>query len=165
MASRKTWLWIIVGVFGTCMLLLIVVAGGLFFFVTSHVNSRQTTSSEAFRTFDTTRAEFRDQKPLLEIDDRDRPRVPKALSTFPTSSTRPEQLCVLAWDPEEERVVQLSLPFWLLKLGRRKIDVSGNHGFDFDQLNIDVNELERIGPQLILDLRKSTGQRVLVWTK
>ena len=90
MASRKTWIWIIVGVFGTCVLLLLAVAGAGIYFVTSHISSKQTTSGDAFQTFDTARAKFKDQKPLLEIDDHDKPRLPKALSTFPTSPKRPE---------------------------------------------------------------------------
>jgi hypothetical protein len=72
---------------------------------------------------------------------------------------------VLAWEPDDERVVQVSLPFWLLKLGRHKVDVTGKRGFDLDRLNIDVQELERVGPVLILDLHAPSGQRVLVWTK
>jgi hypothetical protein len=165
MASRKTWIWIIVGVFGTCVLLLIAIAGAGIYFVTSHISTREATSNDAFQTFDTARARFKDQKPLLEIDDRDRPKLTKELSKFPTASVRPEELCVLAWDPEDQRVVQVSLPFWLLKLGRRKVDVTGHRGFDFDRLNIDVYELERIGPALILDMQSPGGQRVLVWTK
>ena len=166
MASRKTWIWIIVGLFGTGVLLLIVVAGGLFFFVRSHVSAAHTTSSDAFQKFDTARATFKDQKPLLELDQSEHPRVTKALSSFPTSTTRPNQLCVLVWDPDEERVVQVALPFWLLKLGKKKVDVSsGDRGFDFNRLNLDISELERIGPMLIHDMRGNSGERVLVWTK
>jgi hypothetical protein len=165
MASRKTWIWIIVGIFGTCVVMLIAIAGAGIYFVSSHVSSKQTTSVDAFQTFDTTKATFRDQRPLLEVDNGDRPRVTRPLSSFPTSTTRPEQLCVLAWDPEEERVVQVNLPFWLLKLGRRKVDIANHRGFNLDNLDIDVHELERIGPVLLLDLRGQSGERVLVWTK
>ena len=164
MASRKTWIWIIVGVFGTCVLLLIAIAGAGIYFVTSHISTREASSNDALQTFDTARAKFKDQKPLLEVDDRDRPKLSKELAKFPTSSVRPEELCVLAWDPEDQHVVQVSLPFWLLKLGRRKVDV-GSRGLDFDRLNLDVQELERIGPVLILDMHSPGGQRVLVWTK
>jgi len=165
MASRKTWIWIIVGVFGTCVLMLIAVAGAGIYFVSSHVSSKQTTSHDALQTFDSARAKFKDQRPLLEVDSGDRPRVTRPLANFPTSTTRPEQLCVLAWDPDDERVVQVNLPFWLLKLGKRKVDVAGHRGFSLDNLDLDVHELERIGPVLVLDLRGSSGERVLVWTK
>ena len=167
MASRKTWIWIIVGVAGTCVLLLIAVAGAGIYFVSNHVSSSHTTSTDAFQRFDTAKARFKDQKPLLEVDQSENPRVTKALSSFPTSTTRPTQLSVLVWDPDEERVVQVSLPFWLLKIGKKKVDVAakGGSGFDFNRLNLDIDELERIGPMLILDMRGSAGERVLVWTK
>ena len=60
----------------------------------------------------------------------------------------------------------MSVPFWIMRLGRRKFDViKGDPGFDFDRLKIDVNELERIGPALVLDYRRSSGERVLIWTQ
>jgi hypothetical protein len=73
---------------------------------------------------------------------------------------------VLAWNADDGKLVKLSVPFWLLKFGRRKVDVnSRDSGFDLDRLHLDINELERIGPTLILDLRKPSGERVLVWTQ
>jgi hypothetical protein len=167
MASRKTWIWIIVGIFGACVLFLMVIAGAGIYFVSKHVNSSHTSSTDAFQTFDAARARFKDQTPLLEVDNDDHPRITKPLSSFPTSATRPQDLYVLAWDPDDQRVVQISLPFWLLKMGRRKVDVmSGrDRGFDFDRLNIDIRDLERIGPILVLDMRTPNGERVLVWTK
>jgi hypothetical protein len=165
MASKKTWIWIIVGVLGMCVLMLLAVAGAGVYFVSSHISTKRTTNGDAFQTFDQARARFKDQRPLLELDNMEKPRVTKPLSEFPTSSTRPEELCVLAWNPDEERVVQVSLPFWLLKLGRRKMAVRGDNGFDLNRLNLDMNELDRIGPMLVLDMRTPNGQRVLVWTK
>ena len=166
MASKKTWIWIIVAVLGACVLMLLAVAGEGVYFVSSHISSKRTTSGDAFQTFDTARARFKDQRPLLEVDNLEKPRVTKPLSEFPTSTTRPEELCVLAWNPEDERVVQVTLPFWLLKLGRRKMDVvNGDNGFDLERLNLDVHELDRIGPVLVLDMRGPMGQRVLVWTR
>ena len=168
MAAKKTWIWIIVGVAATGVVLLLAIAGAGIYFVSSHVSSKRTTGGEAFQTFDAARARFKDQRPLLEVDNLEKPRVTRPLSEFPTSSTRPEELCVLAWNPEDDRVVQVSLPFWLLKLGRRKMDVvnvNGGNGFDLDRLNLDMRELDRIGPVLVLDMRGPMGQRVLVWTK
>jgi hypothetical protein len=69
------------------------------------------------------------------------------------------------WSPNSERTVRISLPFWLLKLGRKKIDIGGADSFDFERMQIDVNQLERIGPKLLADLERPGGERVLVWTK
>lgn len=166
MASKKTWIWIIVSIAGLCVVLLLAVAGAGIYFVSSHISSKHATNNDALQTFETARARFKDQRPLLEVDNLDRPRIPKPLSELPTSSTRPQDLCVLAWNPEDDRVVTVTLPFWLLKLGRRKMDVMhGDSGFDLDRLNLDVHELDRIGPALVLDMRGPMGQRVLVWTK
>jgi hypothetical protein len=168
MASRKTWIWIIVGIFGTCVLLLLVIAGAGIYFVSNHISTKHTSSTDAFQTFDAARARFKGQAPLLEVDNNEHPRVTKPLTSFPTSPDKPQDLYVLAWDPDDERVVQVALPFWLLKMGRRKVNVmsgSGSGGFDFDRLNIDIRDLERIGPMLVLDMRGSQGERVLVWTK
>jgi hypothetical protein len=39
------------------------------------------------------------------------------------------------------------------------------NGFDFQRLNLDVDELERIGPALVFDFRNQDGVRVLLWTQ
>ena len=41
----------------------------------------------------------------------------------------------------------------------------GANGFDFERLNLDVDELERIGPALVFDFRNQDGARVLLWTR
>ena len=73
-------------------------------------------------------------------------------------------LAILVWDPTDERTVRISLPFWVLKLGRRKIDIGNSGGFDFERLNIDVDQLEKIGPRLLVDVQRPGGERVLVWS-
>jgi len=164
MPTRKTWIWIVVSVAVACVLCLMAAAGGLLYFASTHIQAKRTTTTDAYQRFDVERARFKDQRPLIEMDNFDKPRVTRSPADMPTSPTPPEDLWVLAWNPDDERVVQVSLPFWLLKLGRRKVDVM-NGGFDLDRMNIDVHELQRIGPALVLDLRTPAGQRILVWTK
>jgi hypothetical protein len=164
--SKKTWIWIIVGLFGTGVLLLLAIAGAGIYFLSSHVSTHRTTTTDAFRAFDDAKASFKDQRPLLEVDKGNRPTMPKPTSDMPTASVHPDELCILAWDPDDEKVVQVTLPFWLLRLGRRNINISdAGQGFDLNRLNLNVDELERIGPALVLDLQGPSGQRVLVWTK
>ena len=58
------------------------------------------------------------------------------------------------------------MPLWVLRLGRRKIDIlKSSRGFNFESLNLDIAELERIGPALVLDYRTPSGERVLIWTQ
>jgi hypothetical protein len=164
--SRKTWIWIVVSGLGVCLVALIVVAGAGVYFVANHVKQQSASSGDALRTFEQARARFGDQKPLVEVDVSDQVKVVRRLQDIPTSSTKPQTMAILAWNPDEGRVVNITLPFWLLRMGRRKIDLfNGDRNFDLDRLSLDVADLERIGPALVLDMRARNGQRVLVWTQ
>jgi hypothetical protein len=166
MASRKTWVWILVGTAGVGLVGLIVVAGAGVYFVTRHISTEKSTSAEAIRAFDAVRASFPNQKPLYDLDNAERPRVARPLNKIPTSQSKPDHLWVLAWDPDDERLVKVSLPFWVLRLGKRKMEIIGKDGgFDLERLNLDGEELERIGPALIFDFRDRDGVRVLLWTQ
>jgi hypothetical protein len=166
MPSTKTWIWIILGFIGACMLTLIAVAGAGVYFVRQHIHVENTSTTNSLQAFETERARFKEQRPLLEMDSLGRPRSTRPTSELPTSTVKPTAMNVMVWDPDKERLVNVSLPFWLLKLGRRKIDfANGDRGFDMERLNLDVPELERIGPTLVLDFRSASGERVLVWTQ
>jgi len=170
MAKRKTWVWVLVIGFSVCVVAMLAMAGAAVFFVSSHIDARPTSTSNAFRQFDTTRAVFKDQRPLFELDQRERPRQTRELASLPTAAVKPHDLYILAWDPKEGpsdgRLIKISLPFWLLRMGRRKIDVfDRGGGFDFERLNLDIAELERVGPMLVVDYQTPRGERVLVWTQ
>src|SRR5437899_12847881 len=123
MATRKTWLWIIVGILGVCVLGMLALAGAGVYFVSHHIAVRQTTSSEALRTFDMTRATFRTQQPIIELDTFERPRETRRLADLPTSRVKPTNLYVLAWNPEDGRLARVSVPFWLMRFGHRKLKI------------------------------------------
>ncbi len=166
MATAKTWLWITLGFIGVCVLAMVSLAGAGLYFVSHHIALQKSTSASALRSFDSARAQFKSTLPLIEIDGFDRPREARPTADLPTSPVRPAALHVLAWDPNDGRLVRIAMPFWLLRLGRRKMDfLDDAHGFDFSSLNLDLPELERIGPALILDHRSPNGERVLIWTE
>jgi len=162
--KRKPWLWIIAAVLGVMVLCVIAVAGFGMYFASKHFKAERTSSADAFRAFDEASMPFKDAKPLFELDRREEPRMTRKLEEMPTSATRPQMMWILAWDPEKEKLVRVSMPFWMLRLGRKKLDVTSG-GFNFERLQVDVEELERVGPNLLLDYRPQTGQRVLVWTQ
>jgi hypothetical protein len=166
MANRRTWLWIIGGVAASGLLGLIAIAGAGVYFVSRHVETQDSTGAQAVVAFDRVTADFASRRALYELDARERPQLTVPLAALPTSTATPTSLMVQAWDPEQERLVRLSLPFWLLRLGPEQMRVSRReHGFDFHQLELDIDELERIGPALVLDYRNQDGVRVLLWTK
>lgn len=166
MAKRRTWLWIIGGVAATGLLGIVAVAGAGIYFVSHHVQSESSTGAGALVAFERVTADFPGRRALYELDTQERPQLTTSLSALPTSPSTPTSLMVQAWDPERERLVRLSLPFWLLRMGPDQMRVSKREqGFDFSQLKLDIGELERIGPALVLDYRNQDGVRVLLWTE
>ena len=163
--SKKTWIWIIVGVLAVCVILLLVVVGAGVYYVSQHIDTERATVTEAGKAFDSARAPFKEQRPLIELDSSERPRAGRPLADIPTSTVKPHELRIIVWNPDEQQIVRLSLPFWLLRLSKDDVRVMDEGGFDFRRLKLDVDELERIGPVLVLDARGRSGERVLVWTQ
>lgn len=166
MASRKTWLWVLGSIGALGVVVLIAAAGAGIYFVSRHVQSDAASSAEALHTFDAVKTAFADKAPLYELDRADQPRPTQPLSSLPTAQTPPRDLRVLVWDPENQRVIKLSMPFWMLRFGKQKFSLPQGHGgVDLDHLDLDLEQLERIGPALVFDYRHPEGARVLLWTQ
>jgi hypothetical protein len=166
MAKRRTWLWVLGGAVAVGLVVLIAAAGAGIYYVSRHVQSERSSSVDAIKTFDEIRTNFGGVRPLYEFDRSEQPHTPRPLSSLPSSRERPRNLWVLAWDPDSERVIKLSLPFWMLRLGKQKFNVSqGKSGVDLERLDLDLNQLERIGPAIVFDYRDADGARVLLWTQ
>jgi hypothetical protein len=170
MATKKTWVWIIVIIGGVCIVAMLAIAAAGVMFVSNHIEAKTSTTSDAFKKFDAVKAAFKEQRALFELDQHERPRMTRTLTDLPAGATRARDLHILAWDPNsstsEGRLVTVSLPFWLLKLGHRKVDVLHNgSGFDLERLDLDIHQLERVGPLLVVDHQTPEGERVLVWTR
>ncbi|MCC7008079.1 MAG: hypothetical protein IT184_04630 [Acidobacteria bacterium] len=165
MASRKTWIWAIVAVLGALLVVLIAAAGTGLYFVSRHIATEHTTSADALRSFDAVTASLPNPQPIFELGDDERPRAVRPLSELPTSPTRPETLRLLAWDPDGERLIRASLPLWMIRFGRGRMRVGKDRRpLDLDRLELDSEELQRIGPALLFDVRDHDGSRLLLWT-
>jgi hypothetical protein len=72
----------------------------------------------------------------------------------------------MAFDPDDGRIIRVTLPFWLLRLKSRhaSIDFNGKR-MDLEDLKLSVADLERYGPTLIIDQSSADGNRVLVWSQ
>jgi hypothetical protein len=160
----KTWIWVVVGIVAVCILGVIAMAAAGLWFVRSHVDIRPTTVTAATEDFKSIRERFATQKPLIELDDRGN--FVHANVDRPSSPTPPQSLNIMAFNPKDERVVRMDLPFWLLRFKMRgtRIDV-GDGNIDLAKLRLTVEDLERFGPTLILDQKGGNGSRVLVWTQ
>ena len=164
MAKVKTWVWVIAGVIGIGILGIVAMAAAGLWFVRSHVDVRETTLAAVSNDFDAVRARFASQKPLIELDDHGE--FIRANTDRPSGTVRPQSLNVMAFDPDDEKVVRMDLPFWLLRLksGGSRFSVGGGD-VDLAKLRLTVEDLEHFGPTLILDHKDRRGARVLVWSQ
>jgi len=165
MAKVKTWVWVVVGVIVIGILGIVALAAAGLWFVRSHVEVRQTTSAAASSDFESVRARFAAQKPLVELDDSGE--FIRANTDRPNGTVQPQSLHVMVFDPDDEKVIRMELPFWLLRLksgGNRDFTMNGNH-VDMAKLHLSVEDLERFGPTLILDHTDRRGAHVLVWSQ
>ena len=162
----KTWVWVVVAIVVVGILGLVAMAGIGFYFFSQHIDTRAATPASAARDFEEVRARFTGQTPLVELDDRGR--FVKANTDRPAASDvrAPENLYVLAFDPDEGRIVRLSIPFWLLRLktGNATVDFNGRR-MDLEDLRLSVEDLERYGAALIVDHKAPDGERVIVWSQ
>jgi hypothetical protein len=161
----KAWVWVVIAIVAICILGAVAVAGMGYYLVTKHFDTKVTSPASAAVEFEQVKAQFVGQKPLIELDERgrflranpDRPGRPDA--------RRPDQLYVLAFDPDDERIVKVTIPFWLLRLKPRgTIDFNGGR-LELEDLKLTVEDLERFGPTLIVDHKSTGGERVLVWSQ
>jgi hypothetical protein len=164
MAKVKTWVWVVVGVIAVGILGIVAMAAAGLWFVRSHVNIQSTTAVAASSDFDAIRARFSGQKPLIELDERGD--FIRANTDRPAGTVRPQSLNVMAFDPDDEKVVRMDLPFWLLRMksGGTRFSM-GNGDVDLAKLRLTVEDLEHFGPTLIVDHKDRSGARVLVWSQ
>ena len=160
----KTWVWVVVAIFAICVLGVVAIAGTGYYFFSKHFDTKVTSPANASLEFERTKAQFIGQKPLIELDEHGN--FLHANTDRPAGTQRPQTLTILAFDSDDEKVVRVELPFWLLRLkgGGSRFDVGGGN-VDLAKLRLTVEDLEKFGPTLILDQKDSNGSRVLIWSQ
>jgi hypothetical protein len=166
MSARKTWIWILVGLLAVGLGVLVAAAGAGVYFVSRHIETERVDPASAAQAFSTIAASLTDTSPLYELGADGRPTLTHSLSDRPTSALVPTTLWILAWKPAEAQLIRVSLPLWLVRLGPDRFHFGrGGARFDIRHFDLDVTQLERIGPALLFDLQDHDGGRVLVWTQ
>jgi flagellar basal body-associated protein FliL len=162
---KRTWLWIILGVFAV---LFVLAVGGVAFtayWVGSHMEFVETPAPDAAKSFDEIRAKFPGQRPLIEFKDGDR----EAITTNQTagaSSVKLTTLHIIAFDNGEGRLVKVDVPFWLLRMRSGPIDFNSYaSGAGDERVRLSVEDIERRGPGIVLDLAERNEGRVLIWAE
>jgi hypothetical protein len=167
----KGCLWIALGV--ACFLIMVGVAvvGGLGYVIyqTFNVNTRVVKQADAAHDLDSIRAQFAGQTPKLTITETPDGK-PDVKLARPTPSPVPlTWLHVAAYDPSKGKLVQVTIPFWLLRMAPAgKMKVNGdeilNH-LETPSGKLTAKDIEALGPGLLVDHTRPDGTRVIMWTE
>jgi hypothetical protein len=166
--TRRTWVSVLVASVIIVGILAAAAIGGTAFFIYRHVNTQFTPNEKADAQFAEARARFAGQRPLLELRRGDEPVLHREAIPAEMPEAKLETLRVLAYDTHAEKLVRVSIPFWLLRLApSRHVSFLSDTGIDFDsdRVRLTLDDLERRGPGLILDQADRRGSHVLVWTE
>lgn len=163
-SARNTWIAIAIaaGVI-VCMAGLALIGGGIFM-MRRYMSTSFIAPPDALAEFERARAQLADQSPLLELQDEE-----IVVHRSPDARRRQiEALHVLAYDPRPGKLVNVTVPGWLLRILPERGSTVTVNGVDVIKSSggrISVEDLERHGPGLILDGQEHSGSRVLVWTE
>ena len=163
--KKRTWLWIVLGIF---FVFVVIAIAGITFSVMFFRQAMTVTAmnpNNATEQFDAVRARYPGQEPLIRLVD-GRPEFIRDRATTAAAVTTPlTTLHVMAWDDDEEQLVTFSLPFWLLRLKSGPIDLSAySQGWDDRGVRFTMEDLERAGPGIVMDFSERDG-RVLIWAE
>lgn len=167
MAKKTPWAVIILG--GAAFVLIVVVglAAVAGYVVYQQFAFKATAADEqsAEAEFKQVAAGFEGQKPYLVVQDGQ----PVISDAPPRDPGKPvEAIHILVWNPDDQKVIRLNVPFWLLRMTKGhpiKLTSDGDPHGESMFLKVTAEDLERRGPGLILDHKEASGERVLVWAQ
>jgi hypothetical protein len=164
--TRRTWISIVVAILIIIVMGGIVLIGSAAYYIRRHITTQFVEDKVAATEFESARARFAGQQPLIELRGEHDAVVHRRTAS---SSTELQTLRVLAFDAREGKLVRVSVPFWLLRLmPAKRLGLGHEQGIDFDteRVHLTVEDLERAGPGLVLEgTDPRGGGRVLVWTE
>jgi hypothetical protein len=168
---KRGCLWAVLGLGVLLVMVGVAVVGGAGYLVYQQFGMRASivAPEDAAHQLDQIRARFAGQSPRLHVRSAAgaaevQGHPPLAHPPAPVTS-----LHVAAFDPGAHKLVQFSIPFWLLRhLPEGKIEVDGKEALsnlDTPSGRLTTADLEALGPGLLLDDQRPGGRRVIVWTE
>jgi hypothetical protein len=165
--TRNIWIGILVGALVVIGVSVVAVAAGGWFLFRQNVRTATVSAQDANDQFERAAARFAGQQPLFEFDGDDV--VMRRPDASPASRHQIAALHVLAYDTDDGRLVNLTVPRWLLRFigrGDGRVTVNGVDVLRPGGKRITLDDLERHGPGLVLaSAADSPRDRVLIWTE
>ena len=163
---KRTWLWVILGVFGTLALLVVVLVGGAIFEFRRHVKNDVVDTVVAEQEFTRQRDRFKGQEPLIEFTGNDRGDDDTTVHRAPATARRAQitRMRVLIFDQQRNRLIHVEIPGWVLRMmpNGRYGGFQGDEQFARHQITIE--DVERHGLGLVLD-GHNRNTEILVWSE
>jgi hypothetical protein len=164
--TRKTWASIVIAALIISGLVVVGFVGGAYVFLRSHLHGEDIDPAQANAQIAAIRQRFTGAIPLIEIASDGQP----VLHRSATGERRPiKAFHVVQYNERAGHMSRIDLPGWVVRAasagGRIRL---ANLGFssdgDDDQERVTLEDLERHGPGLVLDVARRGG-RVLAWTE
>lgn len=156
-AKRSTILMVAAGVFIFC--LVVVLSLGAWFFA-SVFDATTVEAASVEPRFAEIRGRFTGG-PVFAIERGHDARVVREPPAAP-ATTELRTIHVRHWKPDEQRLQDLALPFWLLRLKHLSFSVSSTRA---GLQGVTAEQIERFGPALLVDYEDPGGERLLIWTE
>src|SRR5688572_13237582 len=162
--KKRKWLAIILGVvffFGIMAVGCVVLTVSYF---RQNMAVTETSEEAALREMDAIRARFPGQQPLIQLVD-GHPEILQRTGDSPTRTSL-TTLHIAAFDSDEGNLVKFSLPFWLIRMKSGPIRISAyQQGWDDRGVSFRVEDIEKHGPGIIVDVTEPNEGRVLIWAQ
>lgn len=162
-STKRTWLWVVLGIMGTLAIVAVVLIGGAIFEFRRHVRTELVENQTAEQQFNQQRERFAGQEPLIEFTGgSDAPTV-----HHPPAAARRVQiqtLRVLIYSFDDGRLIHADVPGWLLRAmpnGRIGAFSDMDPG---NRMRLTIDDLQRHGLGLVVDGRNRNA-RILMWTE
>jgi len=163
--TRKTWVSIVIAALIISGLVVVGFVGGAYVFLRSHLHGEDVEPAQAYAQIAEIRSRFSGATPLIEIASDGQP----VMHRNPTGERRPIKVFhVVQYNERGGHISRIDLPGWVVRAasagGRIRL---ANLGFTDDQdeqQRVTLEDLERHGPGLVLDVSRRSG-RVLAWTE
>lgn len=170
--EKRTKNWLLIGCGGAIFLVMVGVAviGGLGFTLYQQVGASATfvKPDDAARTLDGIRATLPGPPKITLRETNGQAEVVLAKPVAsPVSLT---SMHVAAYDPSEKKLVQFTVPFWIVRMlpDAGKVKVNGeevlNH-LSTPSGKLTAKDIEALGPGLLVDDNRPDHTRVIIWTE
>jgi hypothetical protein len=151
---------LLMGVVGVVFFLLVLVVGGGAWFFASAFDRRDAGAAMATASFEDVRRRYVGTAPVFGIAAGETVVVRREPPASPPAPV--QRLHLRHWSPDEGGLVDVTLPFWLVRLNPGEFSMTADrHGLR----EVTAAQIERYGPTLLVDHESARGGRLLIWTE